>query len=520
MFADDLHLQHARAYLSLLRRLGEKTAQQNGQFDGGSLEAVLQELDREWGNLQKAQAWCAGRADDLEEAALLCGGFATAAPKLLSLRMSADDWLRWLSLGLEAESRFADEQGRLVILESLGHAYLKDGDHRQAYSHFEEQLAVAERRGDRQATGEALCGLANAASLAGDSQGGLILFKRSMAVAHEIENEQLEADVLGNLAILLDDIGQPEEAYEANCRALEISRRIHDRAGECRHLGNLAGLCKHLGQLDHAAELYRHQLAIVRDHENRRTEARILHNLGLIHLEREELDDSVANFEGALSIRRRVGDRLGEGRDLAALGIVLRKKGDNPSAIAFLNRWLQTARDLDNRLEEAEALTNLGNATKELERSRELYEAALLIVNDLEHRRGQAILLNNLGRIYDLSGDTERAFELIAKGVEAHRQAGNRIGEARSLFHLAKIGFRVGRVVQALAWGYSALDIYHEIRHRNWVLDLIYLIGGWVLETGNDDLRLEYEARVEVILSEYSDAKTDWIRSRSIDSST
>ncbi|MEM9557572.1 MAG: CHAT domain-containing protein [Acidobacteriota bacterium] len=122
----------------------------------------------------------------------------------------------------------------------------------------------------------------------------------------------------------------------------------------------------------------------------------------------------------------------------------LRRRGDRSSvreAVARDLAALERARALGARDRAAEIHHHLGwlfrRHLEEMEPAIEHYRAALDLFEDLDDRRRQSEVLNNLGRCHFVRGDVLEARELWSAALALKRATGDRAGEAAALSNLA-----------------------------------------------------------------------------------
>ena len=87
----------------------------------------------------------------------------------------------------------------------------------------------------------------------------------------------------------------------------------------------------------------------------------------------------------------------------------------------------------------------LGDKAKALE----YYEQALPLRRQVGDRAGEATTLNNMGGVYDALGDKAKALEYYEQALPLQRQVGDRWGESVTRFNIAMVYEDWGRLEQA-----------------------------------------------------------------------
>ncbi len=317
-------------------------------------EGILQGLalfDQERKNIEAGQNWAASR-EETDAAYELCAGYPNVGAYVLSLRLVADERVRWLEAAVQAARQLGDRRGEGNALGNLGIAYANLGETRKAIEHHEQALTIAREIGDRRG----------------------------------------ECQDLGNLGNAYTDLGETRRAIEHHEQALTIAREIGDRGCECKHLGNLGNAYAELGETRKAVEHIEQALTIAREIGDRRSEGAALDSLGLAYANLGETRKAVEHIEQALTIAREIGDRKVEGAALGSLGTAYATLGETRKAIEHHEQALTIAREIGDRRGEGSAIGNIGLAYANLGetgKAIELYEQHLEIAREIGDRRGE-----------------------------------------------------------------------------------------------------------------------------------
>jgi CHAT domain-containing protein/tetratricopeptide (TPR) repeat protein len=152
----------------------------------------------------------------------------------------------------------------------------------------------------------------------------------------------------------------------------------------------------------------------------------------------------------------------------------LRRRGDRSAlegAIAAYDEALaryQELRSAAGRNGAAIALWRLGDVYRTLGRLDEsmvCYERSLAFCAEMQDRRCQATLLNNVGLVYRQQGDLERALEHYRRALSMHRSTAHRQGEATTLNNLGQVCMVQGLFYQALEYYDAALALWQELEN-------------------------------------------------------
>jgi tetratricopeptide (TPR) repeat protein len=207
-----------------------------------------------------------------------------------------------------------------------------------------------------------------------------------------------------------------------------------------------------------------------------RSLAASLHELGLIQFERET-KDCITSFEESFELSEQIGDRAGAAicasnlcnsymylqsiRDLdkaekwcrRSLGFIderdrlLRGRSQNQLGAVALRRF-EEARDAGEL--EATSLARLNEALKAYHEALELIPEDA--VGDL------AVSHNELGHIYQLLGDIERALTHFREAIRYHESGGDNYGAAQARYNLALAMAQSKRFQNAREYALAARD--------------------------------------------------------------
>ncbi len=120
----------------------------------------------------------------------------------------------------------------------------------------------------------------------------------------------------------------------------------------------------------------------------------------------------------------------------------LRIRGREPERISWMRIALQAARDLNDRKNEGVLLNNLGyahNALGQKDQALDFYQQALAIWREVGDRSGEGTTLNNLGLVYDDLGQKDKALDFYQQALAIRREVGDRSGEGTTLNNLGLV---------------------------------------------------------------------------------
>jgi serine/threonine protein kinase/predicted ATPase len=279
------------------------------------------------------------------------------------------------------------------------------------------------------------------------------------------------------------------DMFERSGKELEHSEAL-------RRLSLVQG---HVGELGEARALARRALETAQ-HDPQRALAHLA--LGTVDVLEDRVEPALRNTDTALSLMRRDPSFHLPGIYAAAYMLrarVYRIAGAPARALASANRAVRLARIAGERRLEAEATARLGGMLLDLDRSDEAesrLRAALLLAEEIEDRRGQALARLFLGTLLWENGDPEAQSMLGRTERLAVEMGLNRV-EAVSLSIQARIRRERGDAEGALAASARAASLLKQYGAE--LADRIVILGTRVLvlkSLGQSDAALGIEKRL------------------------
>jgi tetratricopeptide (TPR) repeat protein len=150
---------------------------------------------------------------------------------------------------------------------------------------------------------------------------------------------------------------------------------------------------------------------------------------------------------------------------------------------------LDLYRNVRHRHGEAIALNNLGRIEYlqgNFDPAQQVLEEALTIHRDLGHRYGEASVLNNLGRLRYLTGDQRLALEFLADAQRISLEIGDKHGEAEALANLGLVWNSLGEHERAKDVLEKAKLVYLRISDRYGVTEVLNCLGRLAIDGDSD----------------------------------
>ncbi|MFW9262397.1 tetratricopeptide repeat protein [Nostoc sp. CALU 546] len=183
-------------------------------------------------------------------------------------------------------------------------------------------------------------------------------------------------------------------------------------------------------------------------------------------------------------------------------GVELYQQGTADSLQQAIKKWeeaLSLYRLVDDKKGEAISLLGIGriyDALGEKEKVLSYYNQALLLYRAKEDRGGEATTLNNIGLVYSALGENEKALSYYNQALLLIRAVGDRGGEARTLNNIGAVYSVLGEKEKALSYYKEAQPLYRAVGDR----------GGEAATLNNIGLVYDALGKKEKALSYYKKA--------------
>ncbi|MGB3652303.1 MAG: tetratricopeptide repeat protein, partial [Rivularia sp. (in: cyanobacteria)] len=124
--------------------------------------------------------------------------------------------------------------------------------------------------------------------------------------------------------------------------------------------------------------------------------------------------------------------------------------------------------------------------------AREKYEAALVLWEKVGNKRGQAVTLLGIGRIYIDLGENQKALQYFNQALPLTRAVEDKFGEAITLNNIGGVYSDLGENQKALQYYNQALPIFRAVGYRGGEATILSNIGGVYWGLGDNLKALQY----------------------------
>jgi CHAT domain-containing protein len=277
------------------------------------------------------------------------------------------------------------------------------------------------------------------------------------------------------------------KAVEKFKGALNLWRAFNDTYEQAVALYGLGWTYSLMGENQLAINHFNQSMTLMREVNNPYGMAAAQTGLAWEYLYFGETGKALLNFLQTLDVKRSLNDKRGEAISLYGIGWCYSLQDVPEKALNYFFQSLQLRQDINDTRGEALTHTGIGNAYARQGKRREALNSlnnALQYFRSLKGKKdfsGEANVLSSLGWNYLALKEYQSALNRFAEALEFRRKGGDRLGEATTLFGIAKVEREQGDLLDA---------------HRQMELSL-ELIEAMLSKGTNNQLRLSYFASVQ-----------------------
>jgi CHAT domain-containing protein len=282
------------------------------------------------------------------------------------------------------------------------------------------------------------------------------------ALHADAANAAESANNAGYMELLLGQVRASEEHFVI---AQRIWTGMGSRFGRLTALNNSGLLEWQTGEFASARRQYQEALTLVSKNDPR-SRGILLNNLGLILRSMGDYPQAIEKLLQSLELLP-VSDTAAQAKTMINLGRAYLFSGPVTSSVDWFNRALPLARKSPDPHIVADVLSGLGQAHLEqgqLEEAESQLRQAMDIHRTAGDKRGLASALHHLGLARADRHDYRGGLMLLNQALRLRRSGELRDDAADTLFALAQVSYRAGKLNQARGFAAQALEMIESLR--------------------------------------------------------
>jgi tetratricopeptide (TPR) repeat protein len=415
------------------------------QYLGSAQKAVefnTLALER-WKEVSDQKKSRAGQADTLRRLGFLTRQLDRKPEAIAYLEQSLQLWQQDEKLTEEAYT--LSEMGRVYAVWGRNQEALKHLEQsKQRWQQAHERLSQGRRLSDNELFNEAGSwnNLGTVLTAVGKNQEAYAAYQRAIDLFREIKDDVRAAIILSNMGGVYLEFGDYQKAIGNYEEALETFLKAGKtpplRLNQAGLIINIGSIYESVGDKEKGLEYYERALKEYRDVMDSDTLASALHNIGRVSNALGRTDEALKYHDQAMAIFKKTDDPLGIAntlRDMSEVYDGLAKRQTDPAEQR--RQWLKAAENL---------------------------KQALDIARKMENQSRIAEFLTNLGEIYNALGEQPQAQASLNEALPLRRAIGDRSGEAKSRYHLARVERDQGNHSAAIEQIQQAIELVESLR--------------------------------------------------------
>ncbi|MDD3804336.1 MAG: tetratricopeptide repeat protein, partial [bacterium] len=325
--------------------------------------------------------------------------------------------------------------------------------------------------------------------------------------------------------------GERAKVVYANDEAIEyFSRALEDYSADKEKEKKLAALAyegrasvfSFVGRGDEGIKDAETSIKIAQEIQDEELTALCLSESCIIYELTSNFDRMKDSAEKALSIYKNKSDVIGMARSYNYIGMYYGITGEPIKELEMLKEAVELLSDRtklddgkipDNASAEAYqllrvVLNNIGYVQRmlgETNAALENYEKSLELRKLIKDTTGVAQVLNNIGMIYGRGGDIPKALPYFEESIKTYEEIGNKKGLGSSLVNYGYLSGRAGDSKKELECYEKGLAIQRQINDRYVMSFTLGNIGNYYLRMNNPYKALEYQMESLSIKKEIND---------------
>lgn len=389
----------------------------------------------------------------------------TKDSRLAAIKKYEEARAYWKSVG--------DHHWEALTLFSLARTYRRLGQNQTASEFFEKIMPLQLAEHDWRLFASSLNDRGVNLFDLGERQMALESLNKAFTLYHDHQDRRGQASVFNNIGLAYHKMGALREAVENYEKSIPLRQAENDQVGEFNVRNNMGGVYDVSGEPLKALELYRGTLEVLQKREklgqlkDRDQLGISFNNVAEAQNKLGEWEQARDGYEQALSIFQTTGNSQREATCLDNIGQLHQDLGEPVLALEYFKK----ARDLlHERVKDLDAegnvLSHIGSVNLSQGNLSEALQDFQRAFTLRQSPRGQGYEQTNIGAVYFLQGNPQKALEVYDKGRELLRTSGDQQGEAVALYKRGEAHALVRNQTQAFEDFGRALSIWRSVANR------------------------------------------------------
>lgn len=333
---------------------------------------------------------------------------------------------------------------------------------------------------------------------------------RVIQLAQELNYQKGVAQALNNIGIAYKYLGNGDAALKNHQKALKIRESIQDQKGVAASLSNIGNAYDLLGKKSQAIDYHLQALSKREEQMDSLGMARSLNNIASAYLDVPDYYKAIDHGFKAMKIYELTGElNLNYAKVLNNIGLAYERLAEFDKALQYYQKAMEIQEKEENTNEIAKLLQNIGiiyllqgQSTNQDAGKKEKFSMALEQFNrSLKLLEGQdskfleASIYNNIGNTYWGLNEFEKSLSALEQSLKLYRELDSRSDIASALNSLAAHFKLQKKVNESNSYGFKALAIADSINDTEQIKNACEILSDNFLTLKQFDRALEYYKR-------------------------
>jgi two-component sensor histidine kinase/tetratricopeptide (TPR) repeat protein len=274
------------------------------------------------------------------------------------------------------------------------------------------------------------------------------------------------AKLLNNIAQVYSKQSVFSLARDYNVQALEMYHELGDTTSIAVASSSMGIIHARMGNLTEAVKYFQLALEYYSLKQNEEGMAQSFNNIGGIHFQMNSWEEALNLYARSheIYIKRNQLNRVAA--TLMNMGLVYHKKGDFNTSMDYLQKSLKIREEISDKAGVVESYNSIGKLLAEFnqyEKARSYYQRAFETASAMGDQRMISLLLINMGKQFELSGNINKGIVNTLEALEVAKQHGFKFSEQQAVKQLSELYAATGDYRKGLEYAIAHFRVSEEI---------------------------------------------------------
>ncbi len=278
-----------------------------------------------------------------------------------------------------------------------------------------------------------------------------------------------KVNILNNLCDLIER-SDPKKALKYGEDALILAERLNFKKGIVISFIRTGYIHYYQGDKNKALDLFEKALVLSINIKDKNLEAEALRKIGIVYDSQSNYAKALDCYTKALKIKELTNDKQETATLLLNIGVIYHNLNNFNEAFEYENKALSLYLLGNNKSLTANALARIGNIycdtlnkSFDLKKAMEYYDKSLKLFTEDNHKRGIAIIYNNMAEVYTTQKEFKKALPAFFNALKMRKELGDKNGISILYHNIGNIYKKISDYKNAEIYVLQSLEISKEI---------------------------------------------------------